>query len=278
MNYIYFFANLGVAILITAIVIFVGAIYLIIPAIKKNRTVEKHRNSNFAHRGLHNLQNGIPENSISAFGEAINAGFGFEFDVHLTKDNEIVVMHDTSVKRTTGADGLVTEMTAAELKKLTLLSSNEQVPFLNDVLELTDGHVPLLIELKTDGGNYAELCKKCFEILDKYEGDYLIESFDPRVLMWLKKHRKNVGRGQLATGRTERSKFLNFFLKNLLLNVISRPHFIAYDKHGYKKLLALKVLKKVFSTATYIWTVRNIDEFNEAKELGNASIFENFIP
>ena len=72
MNYIYFFANLGVAILITAIVIFVGAIYLIIPAIKKNRTVEKHRNSNFAHRGLHNLQNGIPENKSGKTGFVFN--------------------------------------------------------------------------------------------------------------------------------------------------------------------------------------------------------------
>ena len=278
MEYVYFFANLGVVILITALVLLAVALYMLLPAIKKNRTVEKHRKTNFAHRGLHDIQKGIPENSLSAFGEAVKSGFGFEFDVHLTKDKNIVVMHDTSLKRTAGKGALITEMTTDELKKVALLGSNEPVPFLSDVLELVDGRVPLLIELKTDGKNYAELCENCFKLLDKYEGDYLIESFDPRVLMWLKKNRKNIARGQLATGNITKNKFLNFLYRNLFSNLITRPHFIAYDKWNYKKLFVLKVLKSIFGTATYIWTIRDMKEFDEVEKHGSSSIFENFIP
>lgn len=277
MEYLYFFANLGVVILMVAVIIFVVAAYMLLPAMKKNKMVEKHRKTNFAHRGLHDIKNGIPENSISAFGESIKAGFGFEFDVHLTKDKNIVVMHDTSLKRTAGVDQLVTEMTTDELKKVTLLGSNDQVPFLSEVLELVDGQVPLLIELKTDD-NYAELCENCLKLLDKYEGDYLIESFDPRVLMWLKKHRKNVARGQLATSGATKSKVLNFFLGNLFSNLIARPHFIAYDKWNYKKRFTLKVLKSVFGTATYVWTIKDKNEFDEVEKHGSSSIFEGFIP
>ena len=277
MGYLYILANLFVVILTVAVVLLIAAAYMLLPAMKKNKTVEKHRKTNFAHRGLHDIKNGIPENSISAFGESIKAGFGFEFDLHLTKDNNIVVMHDTSLKRTAGIDRLVTEMTTDELKKVTLLGSNEQVPFLSEVLELVDGQVPLLIELKTDN-NYAELCENCFKLLDKYEGDYLIESFDPRVLMWLKKHRKNVARGQLATGGATKSKVLNFFLGNLFSNVIARPHFIAYDKWNYKKLFSLKVLKSLFGTATYVWTIKDKNEFDEVEKHGSSSIFESFMP
>ncbi|MBQ9958687.1 MAG: hypothetical protein IJO89_06545, partial [Clostridia bacterium] len=87
MEYLYILANLFVVILIVAVVLLIAAAYMLLPAMKKNKTVEKHRKTNFAHRGLHDIKNGIPENSISAFGESIKAGFGFEFDLHLTKDN-----------------------------------------------------------------------------------------------------------------------------------------------------------------------------------------------
>ncbi len=253
-------------------------ILAVMPAQRKNKTVEKLGVTKFAHRGLHNKDKGIPENSIYAFGEAIKRKIGIEIDLHLSKDNNTVVIHDTSTLRTTGKEGKVTEMTTAEISRLTLDGTSERVPFLNDVLELVDGTVPLLIELKVDGGNYAALCEAVFSQLDRYEGDYLVQSFDPRVLLWLKKNRPNVGRGQLATAILPINPILAFLMKNLLGNFLTKPHFIAYDHRFFNKISAPKMCKRIFGSQIYLWTVTEKAMLEENAKNGITSIFEGFKP
>ena len=82
----------------------------------------------YAHRGLHDKDNGVPENSLKAFALAAQCGFGMELDLQLTKDNRVVVHHDHSIQRTCGVDKLISDMTLEELWGYRLLGTEETVP------------------------------------------------------------------------------------------------------------------------------------------------------
>src|SRR4051812_50147585 len=101
-----------------------------------------------AHRGLHAAADGRPENSLAAFAHACRLGFPAELDVRLTRDGEVVVFHDHTLRRLTGAPGRVEERDAADLRALRLVGTAERLPLLHDVLELVGGRVPLAIQLK----------------------------------------------------------------------------------------------------------------------------------
>ena len=100
-----------------------------------------------SHRGVHDNDK-VPENSIEAFKLAIKKGYIIELDVHLLKDNEIVVFHDDNLLRMTGVNKKIKNTTYKELQELKLLDTRYKIPKLIDVLNLVDGKVPLLIELK----------------------------------------------------------------------------------------------------------------------------------
>ena len=142
------------------------------------------RQYRYAHRGYHDKPP-IPENSMAAFRRAIEHGYGAELDVHLMKDARLAVIHDASLKRTAGADVLVEDLTAEELKQYHLEGTQEQIPLLEEVLPLFQGKTPLIIELKAERGNHAQLAEATCAMLDWFRVNYCIESFDPRCLMWL---------------------------------------------------------------------------------------------
>ena len=101
-------------------------------------------------------------------------------------------MHDDSLKRTCGVNAMVKEKTMAELQECCLEGTEEKIPILSQVLNIVNGQVPLLIEIKTVRGDYKEICRAVCRELDTYKGLYCIESFDPRVLHWLKKNRPDM--------------------------------------------------------------------------------------
>ena len=134
-------------------------------------------NTLIAHRGLHNINDGIPENSVPAFRQAINKGYSIELDVHLTKDKKIVVFHDNSLKRVCGINKKIEDCTYDELLKYNLFDTKYKIPLFKEVLSLIDKKVFLLIETKVldfDG----ELEKELSKILDNYDGDFAIQSFN----------------------------------------------------------------------------------------------------
>ena len=197
--------------------------------------VKKERKSpfmgrNFAHRGLHTEDMTGPENSLEAFRQAKDAGYGIELDVRLSKDGEPVVFHDDSLERLCGVEGKVEDKDYAELKELRICGTEEHIPLLGEVLELVDGSVPLIVELKTSKHNKT-LCEKSYDLLSGYKGDYCIECFHPAVVGWFRRNAKEVFRGQLATSCADygnMKKPLAFALSRCLANIISRPQFIAY--------------------------------------------------
>ena len=232
-----------------------------------------------AHRGLHDKPN-IPENSMPAFKRAVDKGYGIELDVHLLADGELAVFHDNTLDRTTGKTGNIKDLTAAELKNYKLEESDENIPLFCEVLKLVDGKVPLIIELKTEG-NSPRLCEAVMEALTDYEGAYCIESFDPRPLMWLKKHRPDITRGQLSQNfikeKSGLSLPLRVVLTSLVLNFLTAPDFIAF-KFSDRKLISNQISTKVLGLQPVCWTIKNIEDHNTAKAEGYISIFEQFEP
>lgn len=185
---------------------------------------------NFAHRGLHTEDKSVPENSMAAFKKARDAGYGMELDVQLSKDGEVVVFHDDTLDRVCGVPGRVDEKDYAELKELSLCGSDEHIPLFGEVLETVNGSVPLIVELK-NGKRNKELCEKTYALLSGYRGDYCVESFNPLIVGWFRKNAKHVLRGQLATTYGDYEgikKPLALLLSRCLMNVVSRPQFVAY--------------------------------------------------
>ena len=152
-----------------------------------------------AHRGYHDDK--YTENGMNAFNKAIRFNLPIELDVHLTKDNELIVCHDEDLKRTTGKSGIIEDLTSVEIRENYRLLDGGEVPTLIEVLDLVKEQVPLVIELKVFRKNYKPLAKKVMEVLQERVVDkknYLLISFDPRSLWPLKK--LGIIRSLLATG------------------------------------------------------------------------------
>ena len=256
-------------------------LFLIMPRMINRKDFSHFENRDYAHRGLHKEGNIAPENSILAFELAVKEGYGIELDVQLTKDDIPVVFHDFSLKRMCGLDKKVDELTFAELKNLRLSNSEESIPSLKEVLDLVKGQVPLIIEFKTHNNN-SSLCEITAPILDNYNGVYCVESFNPYILMWYKKNRTLIVRGQLSTkfvkkGSKKTNKVLDFTLQNLLFNFITKPDFIAFN-HRYKNMLSFKINHCLYKIPTIAYTIQSIEELERNKSNFDLFIFEDFIP
>lgn len=234
----------------------------------------------FAHRGYHKGKE-IPENSLAAFARAKKAGFGSELDVHLMKDGELAVIHDSELERMTGRKGLIEELTMKDLKDYRLGKSEERIPTLREVLELYDGAFPLIIELKVYQGNAGKLCEKLCALLEDYQGLYCIESFHPQVLLWLKRHKPEIIRGQLSQNfvksREGLSLPLAFIATHMLENLITKPDFVAYkyeDRQSFGNRFAVKCAGR----RAAFWTIRSKKELEDCRRQKIWPIFENFEP
>ena len=99
--------------------------------------------------GLHNLEQSIIENSETAFRKAISAGVGIEIDVQMSGDRVPMVFHDETLSRLTGQDGRLSFMKSGVLKQIPYALGQDRILTLKDCLDLVDGQVPLLIEVKS---------------------------------------------------------------------------------------------------------------------------------
>lgn len=230
-----------------------------------------------AHRGVHTKD--IPENSLSAFENALKNNYAIELDVQFTKDKEVVVFHDENLKRMTNDTRNIEDVNYDELKNLRLGNTNEIIPTLEEVLELVDSKVAILIEIK-DCKDYIELSEKTYEILKGYEGNYAIQSFNPFILEWYKNNASEVIRGQLSGTFTEGSESLNsfekFVLKNMLLNFKSKPNYIGYELEGIPKSKLESLRKK--GVPIIVWTVKNKEDMEKAYKYSDNITFEKFLP
>ncbi|MBR5390220.1 MAG: glycerophosphodiester phosphodiesterase [Clostridia bacterium] len=226
-----------------------------------------------AHRGLHEERAGIPENSLPAFRRAVEAGKAIEFDVHVTADNKLVVFHDEQLQRMTGVPGNIEEWSLADLRKLRLQKTEYGIPTLDEVLELVDGRVPLLIEIKNyKAANVGRLESRLKERLVRYTGEFILESFNPEVLVWLHRHAPQFIRGQLGN-LSDENKGFQFYSSHLMFNPLTKPDFIAFQasKIGYRLRMTCKK-KKI---PLFGWTIRTEEELARARRLCDGVIYEH---
>jgi len=254
------------------------AAYLFMVAPKNRKEMKDFKSVLYAHRGLHD--DVLAENSMSAFKAAVDGGFGIELDIRLSKDGKLVVFHDDTLDRVCGREGKVIDFTADELATFSLSGTADGVPLFSDVLELVDGRVPLLVEIKENAGDSSVSLAAC-EMLKGYKGPFIVESFNPLSLKTVKKNLPEVSRGILSHRyfENEKSRTLLFFLlQSLMLNFVCRPAFIAYD-HRHAGAFGLRFVRRFFGTPTLAWTVRSQEDENLARKNGfDGIIFEGYIP
>lgn len=264
--------------------IFAAYFYSIMPRLIHKpdlRIFEKTRF--FAHRGLFKNGTELPENSLPAIRKAADEGYGIEFDIQVTKDGIPVVFHDFTLERMCGQKGRVCDYTLEELERFRLLDCGEKIPTFREALEAVGGRVPLIIEMKVE---YFDLriCRAADRILKDYKGLYCIESFNPLVLLWYRKNRPDVCRGQLSDGFIFQKEFRRptklapgFFLQFLVTNCVTRPDFIAYN-HKYEKNISRRLARRLFKGKAAAWTVRSEEELKKVKRHFDVYIFDSFIP
>lgn len=250
------------------------------PGIHKKKKWQHLTVWDYAHRGLYDNEHGIPENSMAAFRRAVDKGYGIELDVHLTADNQLVVFHDDTLTRMCGMNKKISSFLYSDLMQLRLLGTEEGIPLFKDVLELIDGKVPLIIELKVDGSNQNLLCPLVWQLLSRYKGDYCIESFHPFVLQWFKRHEPQVVRGQLSCNFFKENPHCDivlFLMSNLMTNFFTHPDFIAY-KYLDLDNPAVIYNRKLFHIMTVVWTIPGKPTYDRFKNKVDVMIFEGFEP
>ncbi|MDR0287951.1 MAG: glycerophosphodiester phosphodiesterase [Clostridiales bacterium] len=225
-----------------------------------------------AHRGLHSQ--GMPENSLDAYKMAIKSGYAIELDLRLTSDEKVVVFHDESTVRMTGAKYIIEKTDYETLSKLRLNSTNSKIPLFSEVLELVAGKVPLLIEIKNDRSP-GVLEKSICDILKEYDGRFAIQSFNPWTLNYVKRLEPDYPRGQLSWIYDDNSLVWVFRLigRSMVANAINKPLFISYRINDLPSKRIANLRKK--GMIILGWTVRSKSDLNHAKKYCDNVIFEN---
>lgn len=206
-------------------------------------------NNKIAHRGMFdNIK--IPENSMAAFKKALKYNYSIELDVQLTKDNVLVVFHDENLKRMTGINKLIQDSNYEEIKNLKLLNTKEYIPTLDEVLKLIDNKVLLDIEVKGTK-KIKEITNILKDKLKEYN-NYVLKSFDPRIVRNLKKY-INSEVGYLIDGK-RKILYSNFIIK------YSKADFLSISK----KLLKTKKFNKLKNKyQLLIWTIKDKNEIKD---------------
>lgn len=230
-----------------------------------------------AHRGLHNAE--LPENSLPAFENAIAHNFNIEIDVHLTKDKHLVVFHDDNLKRVCGVDKKVKKCTLAELKTYRLAGSEYTIPTFDEFLQLVDGKVGILCEIKGVNPCDNSIVKATVERLKTYKGNIALQSFNFGAVKYARKH-SNLPSGELFTWCSPSTKKSRWWaatwMGKLWIAKVGKPHFVAYDTRACAPNLSEnKWLKKWGKKVpVLVWTVNSDEAIKIAQKYANNVIFE----
>lgn len=213
------------------------------------------------HRGLHNDE--YIENGMNAFKNALENDMAIELDIHITKDNELVVVHDSSLKRVTGKEGIVEDLTLEEIKKNYTLLNGEVIPSLKEVMDLIDERVPIVIELKVFRKNYIPLSNRLKKELEKVRDkrNYMLISFDPRALFPFR------GKG---------------FIRQLLVTTEKEYRYVYRFRHffegvdlDYRFLEEEKVKRYCAKHFSNLWTIDSKELFDKVYKFSDCITFQS---
>ena len=155
-----------------------------------------------AHRGYHDLNKLVWENTLSAFSRAVDAGFAIECDLHYASDGVPIIFHDEDLRRLCNLNGDIRERTSRELGLIAIGGTNDKIPTLSQLLDLVQGKVPLVLELKGREADDEGFAESVLEVLQNYEGKVALMSFDHWLLRDLKALEAPYPLGLTANGNT----------------------------------------------------------------------------
>ena len=237
-----------------------------------------------AHRGLHDRTKGIIENSASAVRAAMGKGLAIEVDLQCAKDLMPVVFHDATLDRLTNETGPVSAHSAEALSSTLLRNSQDRILTLPALLNIVNGYVPLLLEVKSTWTREGKFEANIATILAAYKGPVAVMSFDPYALQSFRETAPNLPRGLVAERFFDDEQawpqlgfWQRFAMRNLFTAAIARPHFIAYDIRALPALAPL-VAKVLFGLPLLTWTVHTEEERERAMRYADAMIFEGVKP
>ena len=271
----------------TAIIILIILLLVYAELIRPNlpkRDITPLMGRDYAHRGYWNTndpgEENRPENSLAGFRAAVEKDYGIELDVHLTKDGHLVVHHDDSLKRLTGVDIRIADSTLAEIRACKL-PNGEPVPTYDEVLDTVAGRIPMIVEVKVENRNHDALSKAVYKRMQRYEGPWCMESFDPRAVKWFRMNAPEIIRGQLACDSAGKGKNFkewtrNLYIASMLQNFLARPDFVAFSASSVKwhslPIHLLRLMKPWFVA----WTVRSQADMDKWRGQWDLQIFEKF--
>ncbi|MDZ7798191.1 MAG: glycerophosphodiester phosphodiesterase family protein [Patescibacteria group bacterium] len=207
-----------------------------------------------------------PENTLASFQKALDLKVDMiELDVYQCHSEELVVMHDDKVDRTTNGHGYVWEKTLKELKKLEAVAG-EKIPTLRQVLDLIDKKVPVNIELKEE--NTAQ---SVAQIINQYKNkgwsdeDFIISSFNHIELQKIKKLQPKIKIGALLCGMP--ADYATLAEKMGTYSINPNLEFINQEFVDDAHARGLKI---------FVWTVNDKDDIERMKNLGVDGLFSNY--
>ncbi|MDY8109724.1 glycerophosphodiester phosphodiesterase family protein [Fulvimarina sp. 2208YS6-2-32] len=224
----------------------------------------------FAHRGLHDGNDQVPENSLAAARLAIAGGYGIECDLQLSSDGVPFVFHDDELARLTGAGGDVRALDAAAIGALRLIGG-EPVPTLAEFLRLVGGRVPLLIELKgRSAAADATFAAAVARDLEGYEGAAALMSFAPHLVTAC----RNTF-GKRPVGLTAEGQSDDELAEHRRLAAASLD-FVSYDHRHLPNALTRSLRQDGIPVLS--WTIRSAEEAHRALAYCDQITFEGFTP
>ncbi len=230
-----------------------------------------------AHRGLHDIDNGIVENTRSAFAAAIEADYTIELDLQITSDEKAVVFHDETLKRLTRSTTPVNELTAAELQQVEFKDTSDKIQTFEQLLEFINGRVSILIELKSLYDESTRLAELVIETLKDYQGKFACMSFDPVKMATIKTGAPHFIRGALAMPQTQK-RWLRASKENDDMTVMEfiDPHYLSYDVRGFPSEFAQQFRDS--GKPVTCWTIKDEETAEFSRQFSDQITFEGFRP
>jgi glycerophosphoryl diester phosphodiesterase len=239
-----------------------------------------------AHRGLHDRAGGVIENSISAFEAAIAKGYAIECDVQLSADGIPYIFHDDDLERLTGTKGRSDAITMEAVAALPLLGSSagERPQRFTEFLAQIAGRTLLQIELKrqSSAATTEKLATMVAAALSTYQGPNVIESFDPNLLVAMRRA-GYTGQLGIITYRydkrdwdTKLTPAGKFVLRHLLHWPRTRFDFISCQDTALD-LPAVRLFRALGVPVT-AWTVKSREQETRARTGADQIVFEDFVP
>jgi len=238
-----------------------------------------------AHRALHDVTQGRPENARSAIAAAVDHGYGIEIDLQPSRDGQAMVFHDYRLDRLTHHQGSIREHDADMLSGLSLKGGEEGVPRLSDVLSQVAGQVPLLLELKDQHGRMGPsdgvLEGAAARAVEGYAGPLAVMSFNPHMVARLSTLLPDVPRGLVTCGYpAEDWPDLSDETRTHLATIPDYDRVGAsFISHQLSDLTRPRVAELTAKGAAVLcWTVRSPEDEAKARRIAANITFEGYLP